>query len=80
MLDSGSCQAEESDNFTLPYIESDIVDAEVRYDLDGRTWDQPFVTRILDQAALEARLGDAWLRFDRWLDEPRGWFVARPDR
>ena len=58
--------------------DGDMVDAEVRYDLDGRIWDQPFVTRVLDRAALERRLLGAGLRFDRWLDESRGWFVARP--
>jgi SAM-dependent methyltransferase len=58
--------------------DGDLVDAEVRYDLDGRTWDQPFVTRVLDRAALERRLVAAGLHFDRWLDEARGWFVARP--
>ena len=48
------------------------------YDLDGRTWDQPFVARLLDEASLGARLGAADLRFERWLVEARGWLVAVP--
>lgn len=63
---------------TRASVTGDVLDAEVRYELDGRTWDQPFVARLLDEASLRARLGAARLRFDRWLDEPRGWFLAVP--
>ena len=63
---------------TRAMVQGDRVRASVRYDLDRRTWDQPFTARLLDQHALARRLGDADLVFDRWLDESRGWFVARP--
>jgi SAM-dependent methyltransferase len=62
---------------TRAVVRGEMVDAEVRYDLGERTWDQPFVTRQLDRPALDGRLADAGLRLDRWLDEARGWFVAR---
>lgn len=57
-------------------IVGDQLDAEIRYDLDGRTWDQAFVARLLDRAGIDARLAAAGLRLERWLDQPRGWFVA----
>jgi hypothetical protein len=63
---------------TRASVTGDVLDAEVRYDLDGRTWDQPFVTRLLDEATLGARLRSAGLRLDRWLDRERGWLIARP--
>ena len=62
---------------TRAVVTGDRLDAAVRYDLDGRTWDQPFVARLLDQAALEARLDAAGIRFERWIDALRGWFIAR---
>ncbi|MEZ0240721.1 MAG: class I SAM-dependent methyltransferase [Chloroflexota bacterium] len=63
---------------TRARVDGDQLDAEVRYDLDGRTWDQPFTPRLLDDTTLDARLGDAGLRRERWLDRERGWLVARP--
>lgn len=54
----------------------DLVDAEVRYDVAGQRWRQPFVARILDPSALSALLGSVGLRFERWLDRP-GFFAAR---
>ncbi len=63
---------------TRATVLGDHLTASVRYDLDGKTWDQPFTARLLDEAALTGRLADADLVFDRWLDAGRGWFVARP--
>jgi SAM-dependent methyltransferase len=63
---------------TRAAVRADQLDASVRYDLDGRTWDQPFRARLLDAIALGRRLGDADLAFDDWLDARRGWFTARP--
>ncbi len=63
---------------TRARVDGDQLDAEVRYDVDGRSWDQPFTTRLLDDATLDARLGDAGLRLERWLDHERGWLIARP--
>lgn len=63
---------------TCAEIDGDRMRAAVRYDLDGRTWDQPFTARLLDEAALRRRLAEAGLAFDRWLDAARGWFVALP--
>jgi len=63
---------------TRATVRADQLDASVRYDLEGRTWDQRFRARLLDATALAQRLGDADLAFDRWLDADRGWFTARP--
>jgi SAM-dependent methyltransferase len=59
-------------------VDGDRLTASVRYDLDGRTWDQPFEARLLDDETLRQRLAVADLGFERWLDAGRGWFVARP--
>ena len=63
---------------TRAAVSGDHLDASVRYELDGRTWDQPFTTRLLDDATLSARLAGASLVLDRWLDRERGWLIARP--
>jgi SAM-dependent methyltransferase len=57
-------------------VDGDLLDAEVRYGVDGIEWTQPFVARVLDEPALRALLADAGLAFDRWLRVP-GWFIAR---
>ncbi len=56
-------------------VSGDVVDACVRYELEGRSWEQPFVARIRTMSELEALLATAGLRLERWLDRP-GWFVA----
>lgn len=53
----------------------DLLDAEVRYGVDGTWWQQPFRARILDESPLRWLLSQAGLAFQRWLDRP-GWFVA----
>jgi SAM-dependent methyltransferase len=63
---------------TRATVEGDGLTASVRYDLDGRTWDQPFTARLLDEAALARRLAADGLVFDGWLDAGTGWFLARP--
>jgi SAM-dependent methyltransferase len=62
---------------TRAALDGDRLDAAVRYELDGRTWDQPFIARLLDEPALMDRLDEADLAFERWLDAGRGWFLAR---
>ena len=63
---------------TRAAVAGDQLSASIRYDLDGKTWDQPFSARLLDEAALIRRLADADLAFEGWLDAGRGWFLARP--
>lgn len=62
---------------TRAALDGDRLDAEVRYEVDGRTWHQPFTARLLDEATLRDLLADAGLRFTGWLDRP-GWFTAVP--
>ena len=62
---------------TRATVDGDRLSASVRYDLDGRTWDQPFTARLLDESALTTRLDAAGLVFAGWLDASAGWFVAR---
>jgi SAM-dependent methyltransferase len=51
--------------------------ATVIYRVDGRAWRQSFEAELLDEAALTRTLDAAGFSFDRWLDEPRGWALAR---
>lgn len=57
-------------------VVEDRLEAEVRYGVDGRTWQQPFSARLLDEPALRHLLDGAGLAFVRWLQRP-GWFLAR---
>ena len=63
---------------TRAAVEGDRIDAEVRYRLGDRLWHQAFDGRMLDEPALRVLLSTGGLRFERWLDEARGWFIARP--
>jgi SAM-dependent methyltransferase len=63
---------------TRATVTGDLLEAEVRYGVDGMEWRQTFTARLLDESGLRALLQAAGLRFDRWLDRP-GWFVASPD-
>lgn len=56
-------------------VTGDLLEAEVRYGVDGLVWQQRFRARLLGEDALRALLARGGLAFDRWLDEP-GWFVA----
>jgi SAM-dependent methyltransferase len=60
---------------TRATVDGSTVDANVRYELDGRHWDQPFVARMRTAAEIEALLAPFGLALERWLDAP-GWFVA----
>jgi SAM-dependent methyltransferase len=60
-------------------VDGDLLVADVRYGVDGRTWQQAFGARLLDEPALRTLLGQAGLVFDGWLERP-GWFLARLDR
>lgn len=57
-------------------VDGDRLEAEVRYGVDGRTWQQAFSARLLDERALRDLLDGAGLVFERWLERP-GWFLAR---
>jgi SAM-dependent methyltransferase len=57
-------------------VDGDMLDAEVRYGVDGQTWQQPFRARLLDEDALGALFHRHGLALERWLDRP-GWFLAR---
>jgi hypothetical protein len=46
--------------------------------MQGSRWVQEFVATLLDEDSLRAVLDLAGLRFERWIDRPAGWLVARP--
>ncbi len=50
----------------------------VAYETGEGRWVQDFDASLLDEPALRALLASAGLRFDRWVDRPAGWLVARP--
>ena len=54
-----------------------ILEAEVRYGVDGHAWQQSFRARLLGGDGLAKLLAQGGLIFERWLDRP-GWFIARP--
>ena len=62
---------------TRAMVRGTRLNAAVAYDVEGRTWDQPFEADLLDEDALRARLLEGGFAFDRWLDEPSGWLAAR---
>ena len=51
--------------------------ATAAYELDGRTWEQPFAAVLLDDDELEAALGRVGLTLARRLDERGAWVEAR---
>ncbi len=57
-------------------VVDDRLEAEVRYSVDGRSWQQGFSARLLDEPALCRLLDGCGLAFVRWLQRP-GWFLAR---
>ena len=57
-------------------IDGDLVEASVRYGVDGMTWQQDFRARLITEPEIVRLLADNGLTFDRWLPRP-GWFVAR---
>ena len=60
---------------TRATVDGTSIDANVRYELDGRSWDQPFVARLRTTDELTQLLCRHGLGIERWLDRP-GWFVA----
>ncbi|WP_328618742.1 hypothetical protein OHS18_29950 [Amycolatopsis sp. NBC_00355] len=57
--------------------DGDLLSATVRYEAEGRRWDQEFTCRRID---LDAVLTSADLIFDAWLAGERTWFAARGRR
>jgi SAM-dependent methyltransferase len=58
-------------------IDGGVVHGEVEYRAGDRRWRHGFAMRVFgDEAELGAALAESDLRFDRWLDRERGWFVA----
>jgi SAM-dependent methyltransferase len=55
-----------------------LVRATMEYAMAGDVWRQPFEALLLTETELREELRRASLRFERWLDDGRGWFVARP--
>jgi SAM-dependent methyltransferase len=62
---------------TRASVRGSRLDAAVAYDVDGRSWAQPFEADLMDEDTLRARLLDGGFGFDRWLDEASGWLAAR---
>ena len=54
-----------------------LVHMTLRHETANGTWTHSFTFEPLDHAAIEAALGAAGLRFDRFLDEPQTWIFAR---
>ena len=50
----------------------------VVYETRSGRWVQDFAARLLDEEDLRAALDLAGLRFERWIDRPAGWLLARP--
>jgi SAM-dependent methyltransferase len=57
--------------------EPDVVTATIEYRIDDATWSHSFTSRHIADEDLPGLLGGAGLRFDRFLDEERGWIAAR---
>jgi len=54
-----------------------VVTMTVRTECEGRRWLQTFSQRYLEEPDLRRELAAEGLQFDRWLDDPPEWFVAR---
>jgi SAM-dependent methyltransferase len=57
--------------------EPDVVMATIEYRIGDAAWTQSFTSRYIADEDLFGLLGGAGLRFDRFLDEERGWIAAR---
>ncbi|MFB4297455.1 class I SAM-dependent methyltransferase [Actinomadura sp. NTSP31] len=55
-----------------------LVAATIEYRMGERHWTHSFTSRRLGDDELPAVLEAAGLRLDRFLDDDRGWFTARP--
>lgn len=58
--------------------EPGVVAMVMDYEADGMRWTQSYVSRRLDDADLDAILGEADLALDGFLTPDRGWFRAVP--
>jgi hypothetical protein len=56
--------------------EPDVVAATIEYRIDDSTWTHSFTSKRIADEDLPGLLGGAGLRFDRFLDEERGWIAA----
>jgi hypothetical protein len=56
----------------------DLLTATAEYVVGDRSWTQTFTATRLDDARLDASLGAAGLRLDRYLTADRSWFRAVP--
>lgn len=54
-----------------------LVTMTIRTEWEGRRSSQTFSQRYLTEAELRPELADQGLAFERWLDEPPEWFLAR---
>lgn len=62
-------------------VENGIVHGAVDYEAAGKRWTHEFAMHVFaDEDELGAALAVAGVRFDRWLDRERGWFVATSAR
>jgi SAM-dependent methyltransferase len=50
----------------------------VAYETRSGQWAQDFEATLLDEDGLRAALDVAGLHFERWIDRPAGWLLARP--
>jgi SAM-dependent methyltransferase len=55
----------------------DVVTATIEYRIGDAAWTHSFTSRYIADEALPGLLAGASLRFDRFLDEERGWIAAR---
>ena len=59
--------------------EGNVLSAIVYYRSGDREWMHPFTAEILDDEDVSRALSAAGLTLERWLDDARRWFVARPE-
>jgi SAM-dependent methyltransferase len=57
--------------------EPDVMTATIEYRIGDDAWTHSFTSKHIADEALPGLLGGAGLRFDRFLDEERGWIAAR---
>jgi SAM-dependent methyltransferase len=55
-----------------------VVSATIEYRMGDRSWTHSFTSHRLGDAELPGVLAASGLRLDRFLDEARGWILARP--
>lgn len=60
------------------YRDGPLLSATMTYTVARQTWHHTFTTRCLSEKDLADELSSARLCRDRWLDERRNWFAARP--